>query len=613
MALVLADYEDVKARSILRESAYGYVFERTYNVPPQALSVIPSRGTILVLKSGDPASDSEGAIACLKCRVQEASYNPRKTDAAKLVRIAAILPKAYSAVSKTSYQEVRGSRPEYDAIAGEGATVIGVSTDGANGPTIGAFYPPDSALGVLGRRCVNVTVDQTTVPGLYYIVAAYDVARNRRTGSHAWGDTFVYEYMIAAGVDPPVRGDLATVDESGVLGRRITSVACVEQDASIPTRLTVTVAQPVSFTGATGDTYRELRGSRRERGGGRRRYAYTVGVSTDGTGGPSDGDTFAGDTGLLGRRCNLIETDRQTLPGLYLIRATYMAYMPVDPAATGNSIEIKGPTLRRRGLNNYHGQRTFLCKDTNAITQQQALYGTSYPALPGGASSKCFDPRVTYNPDGLEGVALITANYSPPGAEILPAGQARLYMQSIDKRVRRKYSNDGVMMEGTVEGSDGADKWVIVRGSPEAIHHRIRYKIVGFISRNKIAAFEASIAANYDLVNGSAFARPSAAAGTLKLAGIGKIESYADVNIPVSVILDYNRNGWKNSITSSEEAFVVRSRKVQGTEISRTFGLWEPNRHVDAAGAVTTVAEVTHNIVSTGNLGFIKTAFVIVD
>ena len=80
-------------------------------------------------------------------------------------------------------------------------------------------------------------------------------------------------------------------------------------------------------------TYSEVKGSRREVEKDKLRYGYLLAVATTAAdaGIPTRGDFFtdsAGstDSGVTGRKCVDVQKDSEALPGIWLIRCTYVAF-----------------------------------------------------------------------------------------------------------------------------------------------------------------------------------------------------------------------------------------------------------------------------------------------
>ena len=90
MAIALGDFEDKSLRSMPRAVKIGNTFERTYNIPPLQLSLVPAKGNIM------PEYDPETAVEeglksttneCFQPRVLQVGWGKQAKAANKIVKI----------------------------------------------------------------------------------------------------------------------------------------------------------------------------------------------------------------------------------------------------------------------------------------------------------------------------------------------------------------------------------------------------------------------------------------------------------------------------------------------------------------------------------------------
>jgi hypothetical protein len=90
MAIALGDFEDRSLRGMARAVKIGNMFERTYNIPPLQLSLVPAKGAIM------PEYDPDTAVAeglksttdeCFQPRVFHVGYGKQAKGANKVVKI----------------------------------------------------------------------------------------------------------------------------------------------------------------------------------------------------------------------------------------------------------------------------------------------------------------------------------------------------------------------------------------------------------------------------------------------------------------------------------------------------------------------------------------------
>ena len=153
------------------ERLYVKVWQRQYNLPPEAESLIPARGSA-VTPRGLTAGAGVGAHRVLSVA------KTRTKDEYKLT-VAFYQVVAYSGTPTANGTELRGSRQGDGAYRGNSRTAsrLFATTDGSTGlPSEGDLYPGDS--GLMGRRCRDVSDDFETLPGLHLHTAIYPSLRS---------------------------------------------------------------------------------------------------------------------------------------------------------------------------------------------------------------------------------------------------------------------------------------------------------------------------------------------------------------------------------------------------------------------------------------------------
>ncbi|HUW99393.1 MAG TPA: hypothetical protein VMY35_00305 [Phycisphaerae bacterium] len=161
--------------------------------------------------------------------------------------------------------------------------------------------------------------------------ADHEAKPARRTRDVEIGYIWTRVYTLpVAGADSlrPARGALLA-GESGLLGARVLSatMGAPGKDAMVP--MTIEAIKPVAYTsGLSGTHYVEVRGSRRGGQRGPMKSGMIICLSDDQSGIPNEGDLWPSQTGVEALRCfGTDNSDYTTVPGLYLCRAYYTAYV----------------------------------------------------------------------------------------------------------------------------------------------------------------------------------------------------------------------------------------------------------------------------------------------
>lgn len=160
MPNVFQDYAEDTTFSGPEERLYLKVWRRSYNLPSDAESLIPVRGSA-VTPRGLTAGSGIGAH-----RILFAAKTRTKDQFKITVLFYQIV--AYSGTPTGNGSELRGSRQGALSYSGNRrtATRLFATTDGITGlPAEGEQYPGDS--GLTGRRCVDVSDDFESLPGLH--------------------------------------------------------------------------------------------------------------------------------------------------------------------------------------------------------------------------------------------------------------------------------------------------------------------------------------------------------------------------------------------------------------------------------------------------------------
>ncbi len=270
--------------------------------------------------------------------------------------------------------------------------------------------------------------------------------------------------------------------------------------------------------------------------------------------------------------------------------------------------------LRRRGINRWSGVRTFADDESTVIDSAAALFGQSFPGTSGSGAPVCFDYDIQYWPFDRPDTAMVVAYYSTPGVEVLPAGQARLFMRASGRMVRKKIDADGeTVIEGVKPGSNGRVRYRVVDGTNVQFESTIIYTIVGFYDRQEIP--EAEIQGAINKVNRSAFQKPAAAIHTLKYLGGTTSEELVQQNAKVTHTLEYLESGWVENVTSRPEALIVDERPVllDGVDTTKTKEvlIWVPGKDLDGDGLLIDSPDVITNQYEETDLSFIRTLSIV--
>lgn len=164
--------------------------------------------------------------------------------------------------------------------------------------------------------------------------------------------TRFYDLPVPAATDlKPARGTLLP-DETGLLGARVMSAILLDSPSPTEgcTRMRVELIRPVAYDDTSITDFQELRGSRKETTSEKMRTMVRWGVSENLQDLPFEGEGLAAANTLLDLRCSKVDKgDKDTVPGLYFIRLSYIAYEPylkrmllsgtLNPAAGGTYTE----------------------------------------------------------------------------------------------------------------------------------------------------------------------------------------------------------------------------------------------------------------------------------
>lgn len=221
--------------------------------------------------------------------------------------------------------------------------------------------------------------------------------------------------------------------------------------------------------------------------------------------------------------------------------------------------------LRRRGLSDWHGVRTFTCTAAEAIPGAATLYGQPFPGGSGVGWPKCYDYNIIYAPypEGIKGTALVLAYYNTPGITILPAGMATLEMKFSEKIVKRTSDPvTGKLIEGQELSSDGdhTQGYDVVGGTNYIGESEVVYVINAWFRRSELPS--AAIAACKNKLNNIAFTKPKAARGELRMVGAETTEGAVSENARVSIVLAHQEGGWDESITVRPYTIQLRKRYI---------------------------------------------------
>ena len=405
--------------------------------------------------------------------------------------------------------------------------------------------------------------------------------------------------------DDPLSGDQGSTNL--FKARVITTVHGFENEEYI-VRISAILPVPYSSEGSS-TTYQEVRGSRDEHEGPTRNIATVIGISTDGTGGPSKGDFFSGDSGLLGRRCNDIVKDKEAVPGLVVIRAAYTAFVAFD-ANTGGLVEIRGNRrLRRKNRFMSVGVREFICQTEAAPGIASDLYGTLWPNAEGEYAPRCYEPETIDHPEGIPAISMIRANYRSKDRRDISTDEARLITTISSRQEKRHVLKDGTVIHGIVPGSDGRNRRRIVRGSESVLVFYPSYIVQAQMARISIPYDK--IKATVGGLNKNSWTKPKATKGELLFVGAKIIESTGE-RATVAYYLDGNYEGWDKATTVRSEALkLIKLPVLNESDLesgARVTRIWEQKKKYAKADDSLPVdaKDVTFNDFDYVDLGFIR-------
>ncbi len=504
---------------------------------------------------------------------------------------------AYTTVDEDAYQLIKGTHNPYENPTERGIVELGISESVGAGPSYGTVFPGDAGgtdVGLFGRHVAEITEDVETIPGIVLIRTTYKAPLNFTTlttakyqevrGSRTEQESFEQRSILKIGIsslnvdngsyDGPVKGDQFTGD-SGLFGRRCKDIQVDRETYPGLFLIRATYVNFLNFTTINADAFQEIKGSRDEHDSPTRRRAIIQGITADGTGGPSKGDFFTGDSGILGRVCNNIVVDREAVPGIYMIRATYTAFVAYA-GETAGLVEIRGNrVLRRKAVARAVGLREFISDTGSAQSYADELFGTRWPDSSGSYTPRCYEPEVIDHPEGIPDISMIRAHYRSARATDLRNDEARLITTIASRREKRHTLKDGTIIHGLVPKTLGRNRRRIVRGSETVLVPYPSYIIQAQMARIKIPYAE--IYATVGGLNKHGWKKPRAAPAHLLFVG-AKIVETTEGRSTVDFYLDGNFDGFQTLTTIRSEARQLRQEPVvnaAGNETgTRTVVVW---------------------------------------
>jgi len=203
----------------------------------------------------------------------------------------------------------------------------------------------------------------------------------------------------------------------------------------------------------------------------------------------------------------------------------------------------EGRRLRRRGIIDYTGYRTFACLGSEARAIAMGLYGTTWDEC---GNAKLYDYEIVWGPHGIPKIAYIVCKYSTTTHYTPPTGQARLFMEVTTERVHKKYARNGQPIDVCVGQGSRVTRWEPVKGDNYSLERRVRYRIQASVESVPYSAINAAVGKR----NSVGFSVPPCDVGTLLLVGaVTREEQYSSSKI-VDFVLDYRADGWTNAITT---------------------------------------------------------------